>query len=255
MSLTVHNRLEYDARYPLALLGSLPSRKDIHMPQEPATFSAALSDSLAYLLYVPRAYEPRADKHWPLILFLHGAGERGHDLEIIRKHGIPKIAAERDLPFLAISPQCPTNTWWPEHAGTLIQLVDRTIASHLVDPTRVYLTGLSMGGFGTWHLAACYPERFAAIAPICGGGYWFHGFPERVADLRGVPVWAFHGAQDQTVPPQDTQELVETLRKAGGDVRLTIYPDAAHDAWTRTYDNPALYEWFLSHTTSRGMGG
>lgn len=225
------------------------------MPQVSNAFTAAFTDSLNYLLYTPRGYDPDEQRQWPLILFLHGAGQRGEDLAAVKKHGIPRIAEEGDLPFVVISPQCPRNTWWPEHADTLMSLVDSIVASHRVDASRIYVTGLSMGGYGTWHMGVCYPERFAALAPICGGGLWAHGFPERAAALKNVPVWAFHGALDQTVPLQASQELVNVLQAAGGDVRLTVYSDAAHDAWTRTYDDPALYEWFLSHRLDEVVDG
>ncbi|MBN2840022.1 MAG: prolyl oligopeptidase family serine peptidase, partial [Coriobacteriia bacterium] len=113
-------------------------------------------------------------------------------------------------------------------------------ARHRVDEDRVYVTGLSMGGFGTWALAAAYPDRFAAIAPICGGGD-----PEQACRHADVPTWAFHGEQDQVVPVERTEEMVEALQACNGDVRMTLYPDLGHDSWTVTYDNPELYEWML----------
>jgi predicted peptidase len=128
------------------------------------------------------------------------------------------------------------------HVVTLGLLLSQVVATLPVDPDRVYLTGISMGGYGTWHLGARYPERFAAVAPICGYGLVSQGFPGRVCNLRDVPVWAFHGKQDEIVPPAECQELVDTLRACGGTVRFTVYPDADHDSWTRTYANPELYE-------------
>jgi predicted peptidase len=116
------------------------------------------------------------------------------------------------------------------------------IAQYAVDEERVYVTGLSMGGFGTWSLAQAHPERFAAIAPICGGGN-----PELAGNLRHVPVWAFHGAKDNVVPLSASQEMVDALKAIGADVKFTIYPEAYHDAWTETYENPQLYEWLLQH--------
>ncbi len=202
---------------------------------------------LGYLLYLPKDYAADPSRRWPLILFLHGAGERGNDLEQVKIHGIPKVAERLGLPFIAISPQCPPDTWWSDHVDALDLLLDDVTANYAVDTARVYLTGLSMGGFGTWHLATIFPERFAAIAPICGGGAWFAGFPARAALLKSTPVWAFHGARDPVVPLDETQKLVDVLREAGGDVRLTVYPEAGHDAWSETYDNPELYTWFLAH--------
>ncbi len=204
---------------------------------------------LNYWLGLPKDYSEACK--WPLILFLHGAGERGDDLEKVKVHGVPhEVAAGRDLPFITVSPQCPKNTWWPDHGRMLMAILDEVSAKYAVDPDRIYLTGLSMGGFGSWYLGCCYPERFAAVAPICGGGMWGHGFPDRVVDLAGVPVWAFHGARDPVVPITMTVELVDRLKAVGGDVRLSVFPDAEHDAWTRVYAGDALYEWFLSNSRS-----
>ena len=202
---------------------------------------------LEYLLYLPEGYDEALDRTWPLVLYLHGAGERGSDLSLVKTHGIPKLAERgADLPFIAISPQCPTDTWWSSHIDALDALLKAACASHAVDEKRVYLTGLSTGGFGTWHLATLWPDRFAAIAPICGGGPWPFGFPEKVRVIKHVPTWVFHGAKDTTVPLGESERLVEELRAAGGEVRFTVYPEAAHDSWTETYDNPNLYSWLLS---------
>lgn len=221
------------------------------MPQEALTFErdVVLKVRLDYLRYLPKQYGAEPGKKWPLILFLHGAGERGCDLEILKKHGIPKVVEEMDLPFITLSPQCPEAHWWSDYLSVLDDLVTTTIETYNVDPQRIYLTGLSMGGFGTWHLAAEYPHRFAAIAPICGGGPWQYGFPDRVAEIKHIPAWVFHGAKDDVVPLEASQIMVEKLNACGGDVCFTIYPEAKHDSWTETYNNPALYEWFLQHKT------
>lgn len=197
---------------------------------------------LNYLLYVPPHVAP-AEK-LPLILFLHGAGERGNDLELIKKHGIPKVVETREnFPFITVSPQCPRNSWWTAETEALNALLDEVVANYPVDEDRIYLTGLSMGGFGTWTLAAAHPERFAAIAPICGGGD-----PSQADRLKEIPAWVFHGARDEIGPHRASEEMVEALRAAGGNVRFTLYPDAGHDSWTVTYENPELYTWFLSHS-------
>ena len=206
---------------------------------------------LDYLLSLPAGYGDEPERRWPLILFLHGAGERGDDINRVRTHGIPKVVdAGAEMPFITVSPQCPMGTLWAAQLDALDALLQEIVARHAVDTASVYLTGLSMGGNGTWHFAAAYPDRFAAIAPVCGWGDFFAGFPERVCLLKHVPVWAFHGAQDTVVPLAGSQVLVDKILECGGDVRLTIYPDAAHDSWTETYDNPELYTWFLSHTTT-----
>jgi predicted peptidase len=198
---------------------------------------------LSYLLHLPDAYRDDGRFAWPLILFLHGISERGDDLEIVRKHGIPKVVDEMgDFPFITLSPQCPEEAWWWEKTEALAALLDDVISRYTVDESRIYLTGLSMGGYGTWALAIAHPERFAAIAPICGGGD-----PADVCVLKDTPTWVFHGALDETVPLQRSREMVNALRACGGDVMFKIYPDLGHDAWTKTYEDASLYEWFMSN--------
>lgn len=199
---------------------------------------------LNYLLFLPKGYGSDPKQKWPLILFLHGMGERGDDLELVKKHGIPKIVEQKeDFPFIAVSPQCPAYSFWTAELESLNALLDEIVAKYAVDTDRIYLTGLSMGGYGTWALAMAYPERFAAIAPICGGGD-----PKNISVLKDVPAWVFHGAKDTLVPPEESEKMVNALKGAGGDVLFTLYPDADHDSWTVTYDNPELYEWFLKHS-------
>ena len=198
-----------------------------------------------YILYLPPDYG-KGDKKWPLIMFLHGAGERGNNLELVKRHGPPKMVAHgKSFDFIIVSPQCPNDTWWPEKTDLVITLLDEIEAKYRVDTDRVYLTGLSMGGFGTWYVAEKYPQRFAAIAPICGGSEHYEA-----SRLKNVPVWAFHGAKDNVVPLIRSQEMVDAVKKAGGDAKLTIYPEAEHDSWTETYNNPELYQWLLSHKIS-----
>ena len=216
------------------------------MNQTAHTFSRRVTQrrSLDYLLHLPPAYSRRSK--FPLILFLHGSGERGHDINLVKRHGIPRIVEQQpDFPFITLSPQCPGNSTWFFQCDSLLMLLDQVMSKYAVDPRRVYLTGISMGGYGAWHLGSEHPERFAAIVPICGGFDEMLGYPERVAGLRYTPVWAFHGAQDRLVPLSETTTLVKALRKFGGKVKLTVYPDAGHDSWTRTYEDPRLYRWLL----------
>ncbi len=199
---------------------------------------------LEYLLHLPADYDAEGDGH-PLILFLHGAGERGSDIQKVAVHGIPKIAAAQDdFPFIAVSPQCAERSWWSGEMEELEALLADVISAHNVDESRIYLTGLSMGGFGAWALATRNPGLFAAVAPVCGGGD-----PDKVAAIKDVPVWNFHGSDDSVVAAEKSQEMVDALEAAGGNVKYTLYPGANHDSWTVTYDNPELYEWFLSHRT------
>jgi predicted peptidase len=194
-----------------------------------------------YLLYLPEGYETPGEKRWPMILFLHGAGESGDDLAKVKIHGIPKIVeTKQDFPFIVVSPQSPRGGW---NADNLTALLDDVISKYKVDKDRVYLTGLSMGGFGTWSLASAHPERFAAIAPICGGGS-----PSRADRLKGVPIWAFHGAKDPVVPLAASEDMIKALKKLGENPKFTVYPEAQHDSWTETYNNPELYKWFLEHS-------
>lgn len=216
----------------------------------PSRVSYSLKRSMEYYLSLPLQYEETEDD-WPIIMFLHGAGERGDSLEFVKKHGIPKIVSEmEDFPFVTLSPLCPEEDWWLNRLEDLKYLLELIIEQYRVDRSRIYLTGLSMGGFGTWHLAAEYPELFAAIAPVCGGGLGILGFPERVAELKSVPVWAFHGEKDNVVPVEETLVLVRQLKAIGGDVQLELYPEAGHDSWTETYSRPELYEWFMSKRRS-----
>jgi len=191
-----------------------------------------------YLIYLPADYRKQR-KEWPLVLFLHGAGERGTNVELVTQHGPPKLAAEgRQFPFILVSPQCPGDEYWS--VSVLKALLDGILAKYRVDRSRIYLTGLSMGGNGTWRLAMAYPDLFAAIAPVCG---W--GDSSRVAALTSIPVWAFHGKKDPVVAFERGASIVRALVAAGGNVKFTVYPEAGHDSWTETYDNPELYAWLM----------
>lgn len=198
-----------------------------------------------YLLYLPEGYG-EGGKKWPLMMFLHGAGERGDNLELVKKHGPAKMIEQgKEFEFIVVSPQCPAGDWWPEKIEELTALLDHIEGKYDVDKDRVYLTGLSMGGFGSWSLGCAQPGRFAAVAPICGGYE-----PYLAERMKDVPVWAFHGAKDDVVPVSRSRDMVEALKKAGCDARLTVYPEADHDSWTETYNNAELYEWFLAHRIS-----
>jgi predicted peptidase len=191
-----------------------------------------------YLIYLPENYS-KTEK-FPLIMFLHGSGERGDSLALVKKNGLPKIAGEMNLPFIIVSPQCPAEKWWDAEA--LKYLLDDIFKKYNVDKSRVYLTGLSMGGTGTWEMGWKYPEYFAAIAPVCGSGNDL-----RVCLMKDLPVWAFHGAKDDVIPLHASQEMVDALKECDGNVKFTVYPEADHDSWTETYNNPELYKWFLDH--------
>jgi len=200
------------------------------------------ADTLRYLIHLPDDYDAAPDRHWPLVLFLHGAGERGADLDLAALHGPPKLAdAGHEFPFILVTPQCAAASQWVAELSTLSGLLDEVVAAHRVDPARVSVTGLSMGGYGTWSLAVRYPDRFAAIAPICGG-LWM----QSAAPIRTVPVWAFHGDADDVVPISATEQIVTELRSLGTDPQFTRYAGVGHDSWTETYENPQIYDWLLS---------
>lgn len=184
-------------------------------------------------------------KSAPLLLFLHGVGERGDDLALIEHEG-PVTAREQGmkLPFIIVSAQCPYGERWDPLV--LNFLLDELEQRYRIDKTREYVTGLSMGGTGTWDLAMAYPDRFAAVVPIAEGGD-----SRLAARMKHLPTWAFHGTLDDRVPLRFVQSTVDALKAAGGDVRFTIYPDRHHDSWLPAYADPRLYDWILSHARPR----
>ena len=207
--------------------------------QKPVRFEGevTMKVTMDYLLYLPPEYEQQ--DAWPLMLFLHGADERGDDLERITVHGPPKLINQgKHFPMVIASPQCAEYCLW--NPQVLMKLIEGIVQTHKIDTTRIYLTGLSMGGHGAWTLAMEYPDVFAALVPICG---W--GDPDSVKKIKHVPTWTFHGVKDTIVPITGTQKLVDALRATDSDVKFTVYPDAYHDSWTETYENPELYEWLF----------
>ncbi len=223
---------------------SAPARADD--TQQAKTFEKEITVKvkLNYLLYLPEGYD-KAEKPFPLVLFLHGAGESGSDVSKVKAQGIPKLIANgKSFPFIVVSPQSPGMGW---NADTLNALLDDVMSKYKVDKNRVYLTGLSMGGGGTWTLAAAHPERFAAIAPICGAIRSNDAGKSLAKKMKDLPIWVFHGAKAPTVPIARSEEMVKALKDLGADVKFTVYPEARHDSWTETYDNPELYTWFLAH--------
>jgi predicted peptidase len=198
---------------------------------------------LSYLVYQPPGFaeEPR-----PLVLFLHGIGERGSDLERVATHGIPALIERgKNFPFVAVSPQCPPDFYWGELTEALLELLDLLDPQLNIDPTRVYLTGISMGGFGAFKLAACAPRRFAALVSICGGGeeIW-------APALASLPTWLFHGLRDEVVPASSSQRMHAALTAEGGSVQITLYEDLAHACWDRAYQTPELFDWLLAQKRS-----
>jgi dienelactone hydrolase len=193
-----------------------------------------------YLLYLPDGYHQDTLKKWPLLLFLHGSGEKGDDLAKVKKHGPPKLIEQgKKFPFIVISPQAASREQGWSNADLYALLLDCK-QKYRVDADRIYLTGLSMGGFGTWSLAIEHPQEFAAIVPICGGGD-----TTDIWKLRHTAVWCFHGAKDNNVPLALDQKMISALQIYNPSAKLTIYPEAEHDSWTETYNNDSLYQWLL----------
>lgn len=208
----------------------------------PKSFEKEYTQKLGYkyLVALPEGYEDGSADEFPLVVFLHGAGERGTDLELLKKHGPPKlVAAGKKLPAIVACPQVPEGETWNEHG--VKALVDELKKSYRVDGSRVYLTGISMGGFGTWATILEYPDVFAAAAPICGGpGIGMLKF-NRISKL---PIWMFHGDADSVVPVEFTTTAASRLKN--DHVKMTIYPGVGHDSWTQTYDNQEFWDWLFA---------
>lgn len=193
-----------------------------------------------YLADLPKDYDADPGKRWPLILFLHGGNQHGHNLQLVREIGLPHLLAQgKQIPAIVISPQCPWGEQW--RTQVLSHLLDEVCAKYRVDSDRIYLTGLSMGGDGTWEMALAHPERFAAIVPIAGEG----DFADAVR-IKDIPTWTFQGQKDDIVPPSETIGMVDAIRQAGGHPHLTLFPSVGHDAWNEAYDMDALYTWLLA---------
>ena len=202
-----------------------------------------------YLIYLPAQYGQEKDTAWPLVLFLHGRGESNGPLSLVAKWGPPKFAQRGDsLPFILVSPQCPKEGQWRDDTRhrQLNRLLEAVTDLCHVDEDRIYLTGLSMGGYGSWTLAAKYPNRFAAVVPVCGGGD-----PQHADKLKSLPIWAFHGDQDRAVPFRKSVEMIDAIRGAGGTkVRFTSLEHVGHNCWSSTYAMPELYSWMLKQRAS-----
>ena len=178
----------------------------------------------------------------PLIIQLHGAGERGNggeELSLVDVHGFSKLIKEAEYPCIFVMPQCPKNDYWAVRVESILAFIEQLKAEYPVDEDRIYLTGLSMGGFGTWFTATARPDMFAAIAPVCGGGMAW------AAKNLTMPIWVFHGAEDKTVLPIYSDMMVEKLEAAGADVKYTRLDGVAHNVWEHAYGEELL-EWLLS---------
>ena len=195
-----------------------------------------------YLQALPKDYDPA--KTYPLVIFLHGSGECGNgttELDRVAIHGYPMHAGQgRDYPFILVSPQLPEGDFWGAYIESLNRLLDHLMATLPVDPKRVYLTGLSNGGTGTYLWGQTNPQRFAALLPVCGAGIVWLTYK-----LVHTPLWAFHGDQDGAILCEESQRMVEGINTRGGDAKLTIYPGVGHNCWVYVYDDPEVLAWML----------
>ena len=232
----------------LPLLSCAALHADTPAPGKQVELSHKVSDqqSVPYLLYRPKELDAKADKKWPVILFLHGRGESRGPLSIVAKWGPPRMAERGDnLPYIVISPQCPASSRWTadEQQAGVLNLLDHISEKYPVDTSRIYLTGLSMGGYGSWKLAADHGQRFAAVAPVCG-----RGNPADGGKLKDLPIWVFHGTEDRAVDYQHSVDMVEAIEKAGGKkVRFTSMKHVGHNCWSAAYATPELFQWFDKH--------
>ena len=217
------------------------------MIEKRATFKANSTEEreLEYLVYIPEGYHSN-NEPYPLVLFLHGAGERGNDLDLLKIHGIPKMVnSGRNFPFITIAPQCPEEGYWdrPEYVLSLISLMKNVMSDYRIQPNQVYGTGLSMGGLGILATSIKEPDLFAAIVPVCGGADLKH-----IARLGQLPIWLFHGDKDDVIPVENSISIYQALKPINDGVLLTIYGGVYHDSWTETYENDDVYNWLLKHT-------
>ena len=198
--------------------------------------------NFGYVMNLPKDFD--ATKKYPIVFFLHGVGECGEDLDHAMIHGYMKHVREedKDYPFIFIAPQCPVGKYWAALTESLIAFVDEMTETLPVDQDRVYLTGLSMGGYGTWMLAQAYPEKWAAIAPICGGGLvWF---AEAIKDL---PIMTYHGDCDTTVPISESTNMLTAVNGKGGNAQIKVCYGVGHNCWDIAYEGDDLWNWMSSH--------
>ncbi len=248
-SVVVNRNFFVDSR---PVVDATPTEQDQIVPVEPgkqieASLKLSDGESIDYLIYAPANYDANGSEPVPMLLFLHGRGESNGPLSKVTTWGPPRMVARGDhFPFMVVSPQCPASDHWgsEKQLQYLTELLDDLTRHHKVDHARIYLSGLSMGGYGSWALAAKHPQRFAAVIPICGGGN-----PGHAEQLKDIPIWVFHGNDDRVVPLQRSTEMVEAIQRAGGSqIRYTTLEHIGHASWAAAYESPDVYGWMLKQT-------
>ena len=207
-----------------------------------AEMETVTTEKLAYYLYYPENYHKESEKKFPVLLFLHGGGESGDSLVAIKRNGPPKMIVDgKQFPFLILAPQNPhQKKWWNTRAVN--QLLDSIVANNRIDKKRIYLTGLSRGGGAAWEMAVQYPDKFAAMAVVCG----MTPVPYAAWIDKDLPIWVFHGEEDNSVPFSESEVMVKRLKDMGYDVKFTRYPGVGHNSWTLAYNTEELYDWFMN---------
>jgi predicted esterase len=214
-----------------------------------------------FQIYLPEEFRRDDRKPWPILLFLHGRGERGAEGMFQTQIGLPLEVRDHPerWPFIIVMPQCLFTNFWtdPEMLAMAMAALDQEVAEFHTDPARTYLTGLSMGGYGAWELARLYPHRWAAIAIAAGGPFWSYAperwqqsstLPAEYARVLGhTPIWMFHGSEDNVVPMRESDLMFNAFKASGGHVRLWVYQGLHHDSWARAYNEPELPRWLLAH--------
>ncbi|MDF2885137.1 MAG: prolyl oligopeptidase family serine peptidase [Clostridiaceae bacterium] len=207
-----------------------------------------IKSTLNYLVYLPQSYS--TSEKWPLILSLHGSGERGNNIDDVKKWGIHKILKENDnFPFVVVSPQCPAGEIWEMQFNILKDLLNEMENNYNIDDERIYLTGYSMGAYGTWNFAILYPERFTAIVPISGGAI----SPKKALCLKNLPIWVAHGDNDTAVQFEESKRIVDCLKAHNSNIIFRVYKGAGHEVCTTAYEEPELFQWLLKQKRKKNL--
>ncbi|WP_066494915.1 prolyl oligopeptidase family serine peptidase [Abyssisolibacter fermentans] len=212
------------------------------MLEEKRCLNKMINQTMNYLIHLPSDYDALNNRKWPVILFLHGAGERGDNLDDIKKYGIHRYLDEKNLPFVVVSPQCPKDTFWDVHIKELNAIIDEIKEKYDIDSNKIYLVGISMGAFCAWNFAMQQTKLFSAMIVIAGGAM----LPKYAYRIKHIPIWVVHGKNDKEVPVEESRKIVTVLKDLGANVKYTEYPNAGHELCTTIFENDEIYKWLLS---------